>query len=108
MDPIMEPRDIGQAYDIGLADGVIVVDSVADEYIRLQDECARLRCLIEQTGAQEWSRRVRLVEDEDAVLKSMKRALRRAQSVAGFYILLAWVFGAAAIGEAVFIFWGMR
>lgn len=102
--PVMDPDDMSRAYDIGYADGVMIADSVADEFARRTDECARLRCLIEQSGAQEWSRRVRAVEDES----DAERRAKRAEARAGTWILIALILAAAAIGEAWFIFWGMR
>lgn len=100
--PIMESKDPSQAYDIGLADGVMVVDSVADEYIRLQDECARLRCQLDQMTAQEWMRRVRVMESD---CDEADERVRRAKSVAGFWILVAAILGAAVAAETVYIFW---
>lgn len=101
-DPIMDPRTASEAYDIGFSDGCAIVADVAPEYIRLQDENARLRCQLDQMTAQEWMRRVRVMESD---CDEADERVRRAKSVAGFWILVAGILGAAVAAETVYIFW---
>lgn len=104
MNDPMNPASVGEAYDMGLTDGTLITAAVADEYARLQDEVARLRYQLEQVGLQEWVRQVDAIDGAGAGIEKANAAVRRAESVAGFWMLVALIMGVALIGALVRIF----
>lgn len=80
----------------------LAAQAMAAENERLAAENTRLRCQLDQMATQEWTRRVRVMEDN---CDEADDRLRRAKSVTVFWLLVAAIFAAASTAQAVYIFW---